>query len=556
MHLFDLNIESVLEHWQCEHGLREIIANALDERAQTRTPPISISKDVQGRWHIRDFGRGIRIEHFTLNENLEKTGAHGAIGKFGVGLKDALATLDRHHVNVTIRSRHGVFTLTKAAKHDFDGITTLHISHEPEDLKTMTGTDVILRNVPDAVVEKVKAMFLSFREYDVFEETPLGQIINAPPGKAQVFINGVWVNAEPTFLFSYNVTRLTDSMRKALNREKVNVGRSVYAERLRHILKCSCSSGVLRLLASTYARRDEGNLPEELGWIDVAHKALNEFAKSRRIVVMSNTEIKARPQLVEDIKRDGSQIVLLNEREKQRADQQAELGEAPFQTLHTWIQSVNGSFQYRFVDPNQFTEDENRIWLARNQIIGLVGIGPGSIPRILVSETMSASEDGTTGVWDSKLKAIIIKRTQLRSLPVFAGTLLHELAHCTTGAEDCTRFFENTLTNYLGKIADIALYGGVPSSVMHNDLPQIDANPPTPGRPTVLGGIIFVPVVSSCITGVSYNEQTQALHVAFKNGKLNVFHEVPPIEYTAFLNAPSKGRFLSVLFDRYKYTTT
>lgn len=29
---FDLNIEHILEHWEIEHALREIIANALDEK--------------------------------------------------------------------------------------------------------------------------------------------------------------------------------------------------------------------------------------------------------------------------------------------------------------------------------------------------------------------------------------------------------------------------------------------------------------------------------------------------------------------------------------------
>lgn len=72
MRLFDLNIETVLEHWEVEHGLREIIANALDECRLTGTEPISIAKDDAGRWHIRDYGRGIRIEHFTLNENQEE----------------------------------------------------------------------------------------------------------------------------------------------------------------------------------------------------------------------------------------------------------------------------------------------------------------------------------------------------------------------------------------------------------------------------------------------------------------------------------------------------
>lgn len=553
MRLFDLNIETVLEHWECEHGLREIIANALDERTLTSTPPISITKDDQGRWHIRDFGRGVRIDHFTLNENQEKMGADGVVGKFGVGLKDALATLDRHHAKVLIRSQHGVFTLTKAAKHGFDGITTLHISHEPGD-PTISGTDITLTNVPDAAIAKAKSMFLCFREHCILESTPFGQIIAAAPTQAEVFINSVWVNAEPTFLFSYNVTSLTDSMRNALNRERVNVGRSVYAERLRQILKGANKAVVLQALASSYACRDEGELPEELGWIDIAHKALNELAKKQKIVVISHTEIKTRPELVEDIKSDGRQIILLNEREKQRADQQVEKGKASFQTVGTWIQSVNDSFQYRFVDPNQLTGDENEVWQKRNQILELVGLRQSVIPLIRISETMRTSEDGITGVWDSKLKAIIVKRTQLRSLSSFAGTLLHEFAHAATGTRDCTRSFENVLTEYLGKVAATVLSGVTPC-VDHNDLPVPNSEPSSSLSevPIVLGGIAFVPVESSCIAGVSYSDQTQTLYVAFKNGRRYFFHAVPKAEHTAFMNAPSKGRYLGVLFDRYKY---
>src|SRR3954452_13860924 len=93
--LFDLNIKRVLEHWEVHHALRELIANALDEQVLSGTEDILITKDPMVRWHIVDRGRGLRIEHFTLNEDPEKAAAAGrVIGKFGVGLKDALATLD------------------------------------------------------------------------------------------------------------------------------------------------------------------------------------------------------------------------------------------------------------------------------------------------------------------------------------------------------------------------------------------------------------------------------------------------------------------------------
>ena len=36
-HAFDLNIDKVLEHWPVPFGLRELIANALDEQVLTGT---------------------------------------------------------------------------------------------------------------------------------------------------------------------------------------------------------------------------------------------------------------------------------------------------------------------------------------------------------------------------------------------------------------------------------------------------------------------------------------------------------------------------------------
>ena len=71
MKKFDLNIEEVLENWEVYHALREIIANALDEQILTETKDIEITKDGE-IIKIRDFGRGLKYEHLTQNEDQEK----------------------------------------------------------------------------------------------------------------------------------------------------------------------------------------------------------------------------------------------------------------------------------------------------------------------------------------------------------------------------------------------------------------------------------------------------------------------------------------------------
>src|SRR5712692_5183776 len=124
---FDLNIEKILEGWETCHAIREIIANAIDEQVLSGTKDVQITQDGDGSWHIRDFGRGLKYEHLTQNENQEKLKNPGrVIGKFGVGLKDALATLNRHKIKVLIRSKHGDITLGQTAKHGFPDVVTLH----------------------------------------------------------------------------------------------------------------------------------------------------------------------------------------------------------------------------------------------------------------------------------------------------------------------------------------------------------------------------------------------------------------------------------------------
>ena len=125
MRKFDLNIDKILEDWNVEHAIREIIANAIDEQTITNTRDIVIEKKSEGIWSIKDFGRGIRYEHFVQNESLEKQRTKGIIGKFGIGLKDALATFDRKGVSVEIFSQYGDIKVRRISKGGFDDIVTL-----------------------------------------------------------------------------------------------------------------------------------------------------------------------------------------------------------------------------------------------------------------------------------------------------------------------------------------------------------------------------------------------------------------------------------------------
>src|SRR5262249_40836732 len=136
---FDLNIEKILEGWEICHALREIIANALDEQVLSKTKDIEIAQR-NGVWHIPDFGRGLRYEHLTQKANPEKLKNSAAIiGKLGVCLKGALATLNRRGVDVRFRSKFGDITLGTAAKHGFSDVKSLHAAVHPAEDSSFLG---------------------------------------------------------------------------------------------------------------------------------------------------------------------------------------------------------------------------------------------------------------------------------------------------------------------------------------------------------------------------------------------------------------------------------
>ena len=238
---FDLNIEKILEDWELYHAIREVIANAIDEEVLTITKKIKITKDKKRLWHIRDFGRGLRCEHLTQKEDEEKLKSPNVIGKFGIGLKDALATFDRKGIKVIIKSRHGHITLGKSEKHDFEDIITLHAYIHPPSDPNFIGTEFVLDGCANKDIEKAKDLFLRFSGDKILERTQYGEVLEKKKGTARIYVNGVKVAEEENFIFSYNITSLTKAIRKALNRERSNVGRSAYSERVKSVL-LSCKS--------------------------------------------------------------------------------------------------------------------------------------------------------------------------------------------------------------------------------------------------------------------------------------------------------------------------
>lgn len=445
--LFDLNIEKVLDHWGVEHAIREIIANALDERTLTGTKNIEIAYH-NGTCSIRDYGRGLKYVHFTQNENSEKMTATNLIGKFGVGLKDALGVFYRHHIGVTIHSKYSTITLTMAEKVGFD-IQTLHAVFSEPVYPSMVGTQVILTGVTQADVEKAKSMFLVFN-HDVkfLERNHYGEVYSCGSnGIGYIYANGVQIASEDNFLFCYNITNMNAQMKKALNRERSNVGRTAYSDTIKNILKNCKSPEVMRPLVNDIGNVMLGTNKDETGWVDIASYAAKTLNQSGHVVCQPPSErARLTNDQVEILQQNGRELIMVTD---------AVFGkiENDVNTFQTISEEYRQSFKYTYVPPQALSSSERETLALVPPILNLVARKYRvDLPNIRISEAIRMDEYGytTQGVWDSAENAIIISRGILRSKETFAGVLMHEFAHYCSGFSDNTRDFENVLTEMLG----------------------------------------------------------------------------------------------------------
>ena len=453
---FDLNIEKILGDWEVQHAIREVIANAIDEQILTSTKEVNIYEGSTKKWHIRDFGRGIRYEHLTQKENDEKLKHPHVIGKFGIGLKDALATFDRHGINIVIRSKYGDITLGKSTKYGFDDIVTLHAYVSPPTNPNMVGTEFILDGVTDDDIDKAKDLFWIFSGERVVEKTAYGTVLERKGDVARIYINGVRVAEEENFLFSYNITSLTQQIRRALNRERTNVGRSAYSSRVKSILLACKRQEVAQSLVYDLKNYSTGVMSDELKWLDVQEHAVRILNAAEQVLFLTAQELMTEPDMVEETRTAGYKIVTIPDNLKERVCGKDDISGNPIRDLGQFYQEYQESFEFNFVDPRDLSAAERRIFNLTDNILRLIGGRPRNVKDVKISETLRheiGSLFETTGVWQASTGTIIIKRKQLSSVEAYAGTLLHETAHAISGASDNSRDFERVLTSLLGRIA-------------------------------------------------------------------------------------------------------
>lgn len=460
---FDLNMEEeLLEAWDASDGIREIIANALDEAALSDTAEPEIFEDEEGRWHIRDYGRGLTHQDLTQGEDEEKlNNPDKVIGKFGVGLKDALAVLYRQDVEVTVHSPYISFTVEQASKAGFDDVETLHAVIRKTEYPDLDGTEVILEGCTERDIERAKQNFLTYTDASLLEQTRFGEVYEpSEDGPASIYVTGLKVATEENFLFSYNITNTTKKIRDALNRERSNVGRTAYTTRVKKILQACESGEVAEHLVDDLERIQEGTNHDELSWKPVQVHAARVLNARSEAMFVSAEEQGQRKDLIERARGEGKRIVTVPDSTRRELSSTSDIEGGEIRDVDVFQKEWEESFEFDWVDEDDLTQREKEVWQLKDPVLSLVGLD-NRVEEVRISETMRSLEDGwkAEGLWEPGQRRIVVKRDALASKSRFVGLLLHEAAHAKRGATDQTREFEGDLTDLLGITGTAAIEG-------------------------------------------------------------------------------------------------
>jgi len=203
-----------------------------------------------------------------------------------------------------------------------------------------------------------------------------------------------------------------------------------------------------------------GEMHDELKWIDVQEHAVKILNATERVVFFTTEELMSATNMVDEAKMSGYKIVTIPENLKQRIQGSTDISGTLIRDLDQFYSEYNESFEFKFIDPSDLTPPERKIFGKTDKILNLMGGKPRKIREIKISETMR-KELGSfierEGVWEESTGRVIIKRSQLKGIEKYAGTLLHEVAHVTSGTSDVSREFEDELTRLLGIISSRAL---------------------------------------------------------------------------------------------------
>ena len=425
-----------VKNWDVIKGIREIIQNYIDTKNEFCCKGYIYYKD--GAAMVKDFGPGLELRHLALGVS-EK--GLDAIGKYGEGLKLALLVLARECRNVEIWSNGTIIrpTIEHSDLYDTE-VMVLNIQPmQPCHAKTHQGTTIRFL-CTEQELDEGKSYFECFlSERKGFKWIEKGRI-SLPGG--YIYVNGARVGKISDSLFSYHLYEkeigedIGNRDREVIDREKVEA-------HVRRILAETSSLKVMKeimkaLLDGEASWEVEIGLPSWMVskknlklWKRVFHEVVGKDAVLSSYKIDDNVQANYLGYKVVDI--PNSWYGLLNSAGIRTAAE---------------IATEDRRMSCKRIAIKDLTDEErNNLKIAKRLVEKYYNpVGEVIIMENLNGVVNAARNSKINGAYESGADRIYLRRGILNDFRQTLHTLLHEVVHKYTGADDCTAAFERALT--------------------------------------------------------------------------------------------------------------
>lgn len=411
----NLNILSTYSPtWSLTHGLRELVANTLDEGGTMVV--------VNSQAHFRT-PTSPKVSHLTIIGYTSKSDKPSSIGQFGEGFKVGVNAILRVGGKVTVRSSNWTMTLSHEPSHDDPTLKLLTATVETDsELPPSEGCEIMVKH-QDITQDLISRLYT---------RDPLGPIVKPSVSPARIYCKGMFIQQlKQHSIHDYNLDLLINRDRSQVNPFDLN----------RKIISALNTRGLS--LEEVQAILTNPTLLEHQAFIDSAHhlgshivgmikQHLTNTLGKKFVLASTNDQHNTRAA------RKGYAVAFLHAGIIQHLLNFDGFESASSETLF----STSENFSQRTV--------EEKVMIPLNDLMDTIGV---SVPVVFFEDFHSAplgkavmSNGSNTVMLNERLLAPGQKQE-------LYATFLHELAHINTGAADCTEIFEEGLTKLLGQLA-------------------------------------------------------------------------------------------------------
>lgn len=226
----------------------------------------------------------------------------------------------------------------------------------------MLGQILLYWGINDEDIYSAKKLFLKFAEEVVLGKSKYGEIIKKKATNAAIYINGVKVAEEENFLFSYNITTITAQIKKSINRERTNVGRSAYSESVKKIILTCNDESVINILQDDFLKIDTGDAHDEMKWIDIQEYITKFINRSGNVLFVDTQQILDNTNLIDEAKESGFQIVPIPTNLVDKIQDKTDIDGNRINDLSSFVTNRNENFEYQYISSDALLPSEREIF--------------------------------------------------------------------------------------------------------------------------------------------------------------------------------------------------